>query len=69
VGGSFCLLLWRGAEMFTFEPNKDYLLQIPLWPYQKGGEEGIVKLNGKIFPSSPRHSNYQISPAIAINRM
>ena len=36
-----------GKEMFTLEPNKDYVLQIPLWPYDKDGEKGVVKLDGE----------------------
>ena len=36
-----------GAEMFTLEPNKDYVLRVPLWPYQKDGEEGVIKLSGE----------------------
>jgi hypothetical protein len=36
-----------GAEMFTLEPNRDYVLQIPLWPYKKDDDEGVVKLGGE----------------------
>lgn len=36
-----------GGEMFTLEPNKDYILQVPLWPYKKDGEKGVVKINGE----------------------
>lgn len=36
-----------GAEMFTLEPNRDYVLQVPLWPYKKDGDEGVVKLGGE----------------------
>ncbi len=36
-----------GKEMFTLEPNKDYVLKVPLWPYEKSGEEGVVKLDGE----------------------
>lgn len=36
-----------GAEMFTLEPDKEYILQVPLWPYEKGGDEGVVKLDGE----------------------
>ncbi len=36
-----------GAEMFTLQANKDYILQIPLWPYKKGGDVGVVKLDGE----------------------
>lgn len=36
-----------GAEMYTLEPDKDYVLQVPLWPYEKNGDEGVVKLNGE----------------------
>ncbi len=36
-----------GMEWFTLEPNKDYVLLIPLWPYQNDGEQGVVKLNGE----------------------
>ncbi len=44
VGVLYC---GTGKEMFTLEPNKDYMLQIPLWPYQKDGEKGVVKLHGE----------------------
>lgn len=36
-----------GAEMSMLEPNKDYVLQVPLWPYKKDGEKGVVKLDGE----------------------
>lgn len=34
-------------EMFTLEANKDYVLRIPLRPYQKDGDKGVVKLDGE----------------------
>lgn len=36
-----------GSEMFSIEPNKDYVLKIPLWPYQSDGDKGVVKLDGE----------------------
>ncbi len=36
-----------GARMFTLEPDKEYVFQIPLSPYEKGGEQGVVMLGGE----------------------
>jgi hypothetical protein len=36
-----------GAEMFALEPNREYVLQIPLWPYEKSGDKGVVKIDGE----------------------
>ena len=37
-----------GMQMFSLQPDKDYLLLVPLWPYKKDGDEGVVKLNGEV---------------------
>jgi len=36
-----------GAEMFTLEPNKEYVVQIPLWPFKEKGDKGVVKIDGE----------------------
>ncbi len=36
-----------GMEMFTLEPDKDYVLQVPLWPFKKDGDDGVVMLDGE----------------------
>jgi len=36
-----------GAKLYEFKPNTDYVLRIPLWPYQKSGIRGVVKIGGE----------------------
>lgn len=35
-----------GAETYAVEPERDYVLRVPLWPYLKEGTRGVVLLSG-----------------------
>ena len=35
-----------GAETFELAPNREYILLIPLWPFAKSGDRGVVLLSG-----------------------
>ena len=36
-----------GAKLFELKPSTNYVLKIPLWPYEKKGEKGVVKIDGE----------------------
>ncbi len=36
-----------GAETYPIEPNHDYVLRVPLWPYTASGTRGVILLSGK----------------------
>ncbi len=46
VGVGYC---GTGAQTYALEPNHDYLLRVPLWPFAKSGERGVVLLSGTPF--------------------
>jgi hypothetical protein len=36
-----------GAETYAIEPNHDYIMRVPLWPYLFSGFRGVVLLSGQ----------------------
>jgi hypothetical protein len=35
-----------GAQSYALDPNRDYLLRVPLWPFTRSGDRGVVLLSG-----------------------